>query len=54
MTVVGGRLKDAHVPFGTTFLASAGFVAAASALLIAVKPLAASPAKPQAADAGLH
>lgn len=56
MTFVGGRLKDAQVPFGTTFLASAVFVALASALLFAVrpKPLAASPAKLQAAGAGLH
>ena len=38
MTFVGGRLKDAQVPFGTTFLASAVFVAAASALLFAVRP----------------
>ena len=40
MTFVGGRLKDAHVPFGTTFLASAVFVALASALLFAVRPKA--------------
>lgn len=38
MTYVGGRLKDANVPFGATFQAAAGFILVAGLLLFAVRP----------------
>jgi MFS family permease len=38
MTYVGGRLKDANVPFGVTFQAAAGFILVAGLLLFAVRP----------------
>jgi MFS family permease len=41
MTYVGGRLKDADVPFTVTFQFAAGFILVAGLLLFAVKPTAA-------------
>ena len=38
MTFVGGRLKDANVPFTVTFQYAAGFILVAGLLLFAVKP----------------
>jgi len=38
MTYVGGRLKDADVPFGVTFQVAAGFILVAGLLLFAVRP----------------
>jgi MFS family permease len=38
MTYVGGRLKDADVPFTVTFQFAAGFILVAGLLLFAVKP----------------
>ena len=38
MTYVGGRLKDANVPFHTTFQMSAGLVIVAGMLFAAVRP----------------
>ena len=38
MTYVGGRLKDADVPFTVTFQFAAGFILAAGLLLFAVRP----------------
>ena len=40
MTYVGGRLKDANVPFTVTFQFAAGFILVAGLLLFAVKPRA--------------
>jgi MFS family permease len=42
MTYVGGVLKDAQVPFGTTFQVASGFILVAGLLLFAVKPKRAS------------
>jgi sugar phosphate permease len=39
MTYVGGRLKDANVPFHTTFQMSAGLVLLAAILFAAVRPV---------------
>ena len=41
MTYVGGRLKDADVPFTVTFQFAAGFILAAGLLLFLVKPASA-------------
>jgi MFS family permease len=38
MTFVGGWLKDAHVPFATTFQLASGFIMLAGLLLLAVRP----------------
>ena len=38
MTWVGGRLKDANVPFTVTFQFAAGFILVAGLLLFAVRP----------------
>ena len=38
MTYAGGALKDAHVPFTTTFQAAALLILLAGLLLFAVKP----------------
>src|SRR6185503_15606716 len=38
MTYVGGRLKDANVPFHATFQMSAGLVVLAGILFFAVRP----------------
>ena len=38
MTYVGGRLKEANVPFSATFQVGAGFILVAGLLLFAVRP----------------